>query len=431
MTRTASLQAINCTACGAGLDLLGGGRVTTHICPYCATELDARDDYRALRKFSDMPRPDTPFSLGQTGKIMGVDWTIIGTLGHREDWGGKSWTWVEHQLYSPTHGYAWLTVEDGHLTYARRVRGAPQALWISERWVETAENVPHVSHRGETFKYLQTTKSRLTFAEGEFTWAPNVGEATTTISAMSPGAMLDFSETGSEREIYRSTYLPHGATMKAFGLAPKDLVPRGVHALQPYKAGENTDFLAFASTVAAAACLVIAITFSALPGFQILAPTTLSTASLPQEVSFDITDDSKLAGIRLNSNVSNAWSYYEMELTDPEDAPVFEAGRTVEYYYGREDGENWSEGSRTTALYFRPPGTGTYTLSIDQPETGTWGTTNIRPATDVTVSARQGMSSGFWMYVLFAGFAAIAVLTYGRRHYHRMRRWKHSDWDDD
>ncbi|MFZ7091080.1 DUF4178 domain-containing protein [Primorskyibacter sp. 2E233] len=431
MTRAASLESINCTACGAGLDILGGGRVTTHICSYCGTEMDARHDYRALRKFSDMPRPDTPFSLGQTGKIRGVEWTVIGTLGHREDWGSKTWTWVEHQIFSPTHGYAWLTVEDGHLIFSRRLRGAPQSLWISENWVETAENIPFVWYGSETFKYLQTTKSRLTFAEGEFTWSPSVGDTTTTVSAMSPTAMLDFSQTGTEREIYRSTYLPQAETLKAFGLKPGDLKRQGVHALQPYKAGENSGFIAYASGLAAAASFIIALTFSFLPGFQILAPTTLTTRSLPRSVTFDITDTTKLAGIKLQSDVANAWAYYEMELTDPEDEPMFEAGRTVEYYYGREGSENWSEGSRSTSLYFRPSEPGTYTLTVDQPEAGTWGSSNIRKASGVTISARQGMSSGFWMYVLGAGFAAVAALSFGRGHYHRMRRWRHSDWSDD
>lgn len=431
MTRVGDLQAINCTACGAGLDILGGGRVTTHICSFCGTELDARHDYKALRKFSDMPRPDTPFALGMAGRILDVDWTIIGTLGHHESWGGHTWNWVEHQLFSPTHGYAWLTVENGHLIYSRRLRGAPQALWISERWVETAENKPHVQHDGEVYSYLETTKSRLTFAEGEFTWSPSVGDQTTTISAMSQRHMLDFSETGTEREIYRSTYLPHDATLKSFGLKPSDLPRTGVHALQPYKAGENTRFIGWASAVSAVIALVIGLVFTILPGARVLEPASLSTRILPRNVSFEITDTHRLAAIKLRSEMANAWAYYEIELTDPEGEPVFEAGRTIEYYFGREGGENWTEGSRKSNLYFRPPMTGKYTLTIDQPESGTWGANNTREATNVTVAVYQGMSSGYWLYCLSVVFVGIAALFLGRGQMHRARRWQHSDWDDD
>lgn len=431
MSRAASLEAINCTACGAGLDILGGGRVTTHVCGYCGTELDALDGYKALRKFSDMPRPDTPFSLGMTGVIKGVSWTIIGTLGHRESWEGEVWEWVEHQLYSPTHGYAWLTVEEGHLIWSRRLRGAPQSLWMSEAVVERAESAPSVSHDGERFRYFETTKSRLTFVEGEFTWAPIVGETTVTISAMSPTAMLDFSQTGTEREIYRSEYLPQADVKKSFGLKPGVLKSRGAHALQPYKAGENTGFIGLVSGTAAAASLFIALMLSNLPGSQVLSSQQIDLRSLPADLEFDLSDTAKLATVEISSNMTNAWSYFEMELTDPEDVPVFEAGRTVEYYQGTEDGERWSEGSRRSHVTFRPPEAGTYTLTLSQPEKGTWGSTEIREATAVSVSVREGQSSGFWLYFLAAGFGAVAAMAHGRKHLHKARRWSQSDWEDD
>ena len=101
MTRAPGLTSINCTQCGAGLDVLGGGRVVTHVCPYCGSELDAQHDYAVLRRFADMPRPESPFRLGMTGQVWGVDWTVIGTLGMRETWAGKTWEWAEHQLFSP------------------------------------------------------------------------------------------------------------------------------------------------------------------------------------------------------------------------------------------------------------------------------------------------------------------------------------------
>ncbi len=40
----ADVHKLNCTECGAGLDVLGGGRVKSHICSYCGAELDAQDD---------------------------------------------------------------------------------------------------------------------------------------------------------------------------------------------------------------------------------------------------------------------------------------------------------------------------------------------------------------------------------------------------
>ena len=92
MSLNPDLKSINCTACGAGLDVLGGGRVTTHVCAYCGTQLDALDNYRSLQKFDQLNRPDSPFAIGMRGTLWGVDYTVIGTLQHEERWGPRSWT---------------------------------------------------------------------------------------------------------------------------------------------------------------------------------------------------------------------------------------------------------------------------------------------------------------------------------------------------
>lgn len=43
MSLAPELKSINCTACGARLDVLGGGRVTTHVCASCGSALDTLD----------------------------------------------------------------------------------------------------------------------------------------------------------------------------------------------------------------------------------------------------------------------------------------------------------------------------------------------------------------------------------------------------
>jgi len=95
--------------------VLGGDRVVVQICPYCGAELDAQYNYKTLRQFKDLKRPKTPFSIGMTGALFGADFTVIGLMEHSERWGGRFYTRVDHRLSSPIHGYAWLTMEAGHL----------------------------------------------------------------------------------------------------------------------------------------------------------------------------------------------------------------------------------------------------------------------------------------------------------------------------
>lgn len=430
MTRTATLSAINCTSCGAGLDLLGGGRVTTHVCPYCGSELDANDDYRVLRTFANLDRPDSPFGIGMEGEIKGVRWTVIGTLGKVETWGRQTWRWVEHQLYSPTHGYAWLVVEDGHLVFSRRFRKQTKPGWMGPTWVETADNRPSVRLGHEIFHYYETSTAQTDFAEGEFTFAPKQGQKITTVSAMSKTAMLDFSETGSEREVYRNEFLDTAQTLAGFGLAEDALRPRGIHPLKPFKTGPHSTFIRDMAILAAAALVLLGVFFSMRSGTLVLEDTRLSTRVLPREMTFDIANTAQLVQISLRGDPSNSWSYFLFEVLDPEAETLFEAGRTIEYYSGRDSDGAWSEGSRSASIRFRPTIPGTYTLIVDEAERGTWGS-GSRNTSVIDVRVESGLSSGTYPFLAALGFGLIGFWHAGRGWVHQWRRWRGSDWSDE
>jgi hypothetical protein len=430
MSAAPGLSAISCTSCGAGLDILGGGRVTTHVCGYCGAELDALENYRVLRRFTDLPRPDTPLTIGMAGRIAGVDYRIIGILGQFESDEGRTWVWTDHLIYSPTHGYAWITLEDGHLIFTRRYRKAVQPAWMGSAWVETAKKPPTVSSEGQTFRYYETSVSRITFAEGEFTWRPAVGDPTETVDAMSRDAMLSFSQSGSEREIERSTYLPQPETWASFGVQDPPW-RRGVHPLQPYLAKPESGFLFLVGAVAGTLCLVLSAWLWSMDGTQILAPRQVLAASLPVEVPLPIDTTGKLAFVDIRAPIDNRWIWLDIELTDPEDLPVFATGKEISFYSGRDSDGSWTEGSRALRLKFRPETTGTYTLSIEVPETGTGDFDSDGRVPDLTVSARNGASSPFYTLLLAAVFALLALFQKAGPYLHHRARWAKTDWTDD
>lgn len=433
MSLNPELKTINCTACGAGLDVLGGGRVTTHICSYCGTALDALDNYRTLMKFDLLDRPETPLKIGANGQIFGVDYRVIGLLEHEETWRGRSWKWVDHQVFSPTHGYAWVTFEEGHLTFSRRYRKPVRFLTESE--VNRAENRPAVRSEGERFNYYDTSSSSVIYAEGEFTWVPKKGAKTTTVTAMSDTAMLGFSTTNREREIYRTVYL-EPAQITGFDL-PVGFKPRGSHALQTLKAGVNAGFLTKTGLGAMVLCLVLALAMAGQDGELADTGLQFSAADLPVTIPFDVTEPGRLTRIDLKGDGRNSWSYLAVELEDPEGEVLFESGRTVEYYSGRDKDGSWSEGSNSARLAFFPPQAGTYTVTLDLEESGFWAPNVNRSASpqrqlnQVDLRIRNGVSSGFWLVVLALGFGGIGGLPLLRRYLHNKKRWRDSDWVDE
>ena len=430
MSRSGEVKSIDCTSCGAGLEILGGGRVTTHVCPYCGAMLDALENYRVLEKFSTLGRPASPFAIGQSGEVGGVRWQIIGTLGMRETAGTGTWYWTEHLLYSPTHGYTWLTVENGHLIWTRRYRKRVSPAWISTAQVEAAETPPRCHSGGESYRYYETSVAEIVFAEGEFTWCPKKGDRTTTVSMLSDLSMIDYVASASEREIERSTYLARAETLAAFGVEVEE-GPTGVHPLQPFVPGPNDRFLARLGTGFAALCLVLGLYMSG-SGHQILAETRLLAAELPAEIPLEIDAAGRLVQLRLFGDRRQNWAWIGIELTDPEDQPVFVSGAEISYYSGYDDGA-WSENNETAYFSFRAPTAGTYTLGLDVEEAGVDEVANA-----ATAEARSdfgfgndGRGSGLYLFILAGAFALVAGWFAARRPLHEKLRWRGSDWEDD
>ncbi|MGD9917423.1 MAG: DUF4178 domain-containing protein [Paenirhodobacter sp.] len=431
MRDPASLRQISCPNCGAGLDVLGGGRVTTHVCGYCGAELDALENYRLLRRFAGMPRPETPLKIGAEGRILGQSWRVIGVLGQSESWRGRSWHWVDHLIYSETHGYGWITLESGHLTFSRRWRKAVSPGWISPAQVERAENRPQAWSDGERFTYYETATSRITFAEGEFTWRPRVGDRTVTVSLLGPQTMLAYAETGTEREIERSRWLDPATTWAAFGVSDPPR-PRGPHPLMPEGEHGTERFALWTSAAGAVVSLLAAGVLGLSQGQELLAPRSFAPGSLPAEIVLPIAETTRLTELRFDGQLTvNSWAGLEITLSDPEDQPLFQATRELGYYSGTDSDGRWTEDSRGARIRFHPEIAGDYTLEIDLPEAGFGEAASGAPPPPLTVSARTGVASGVPSLLAALGLAVVAGALYLRGELRRRRRWAGSDWEDD
>lgn len=430
MTRSNEIKTINCTSCGAGLDIFGGGRVEVHACGYCGSVLDAQDNYQVIKKYAHLTRPASPFFIGMSGIVQGVEFTVIGTLGYEESWGRKFWAWTEHQLFSPTHGYAYLTVERGHLTFTRKYRKSTRPNWVSSRTVEAAENRPVAFSSDDRYQYYDTSTSKLTFVEGEFNWRPEIDRTATSVNMMSNDAMLSFSETATEREVHRTVYLPFQETCARFGL--KDAQPpTDTHRLMPYKRGLNEVFLRSASLNFAAITLVLLVILLLQSKGTEIAREQFSARNLPAEFTFEIDRPGRLARIDLSADVNNSWAYFDLSLNDANDAPVFEAGRTVEVYSGRDSDGPWTEGSNQTSIIFMPETAGTYTLEVGSSESDGRGSPNGLAFGRVTVRISEGIATLRWMLGLTLVFAGIAAYQIARPLLHSRRRWWGSDWTNE
>lgn len=432
----AAPRALNCPSCGAGQSVFGGGRVHALICVQCGATLDARDGFREIAARRELRWPETPLSIGMTGRVAGVDVAVIGVLGQVERYRGRVWRWVDHQIYSPTHGYAWLTWEDGRFVFTRRTRLAPTGWRGGRIALERAETPPIVRLGDERFVYYDSGDRETEFAAGAFAFTPAVGDSVYAMSFLGRRRMATRIETSAEVEWELSELVPRRETLAAFGVEPASVgaAAPGVHPLETYEKSTPARAVRDGALGLAAFCGLLMLWFGALPSGDLIEASDWTPRGAEAEIAFTLTDASRLVGVEIETDVTNAWVEAEFELFDADDAPVGAGAREIGFYSGVSSGERWTEGSRSERALLRAPAPGDYTLFASLGEGGRWtgaGARGLTEASRFRVRITEGNTSGWPAF--FVGLAALAVgLGLAAMGWiHDTRRRAGSDWSDE
>ena len=353
-----ALTALNCTTCGSPLPALAGHRAKAMVCSYCGSVMDRHDGYKVLAQYRDMPRPNGPFKLGDEGDILGVRQTVVGIVGVQSRIEGEMYYWTNYQLYSPTHGYSWMTWNDGHLTHSRKVRDGTDH--------RKASFFPRgdFNAMGRSFKMFESYRAVIHYIEGELTWVPKIGDSVHVIDGIAPPHGFSLAMSDDEIETELQTYLNRKEVLESFGFADDLRAPNGVHAIQPFEPG------AFHSAAAKAAKYFLPIAAVGALGLMIagggstVARATIQNTAAGGALSFEAPSTSRLMSIEMRAPLRNQWSWYDMTLVHNESGEEVEFGSGLQYYSGYDGGESWSEGSQTATMRFKPPQSGQYTLRI-------------------------------------------------------------------
>lgn len=428
------VRAINCTQCGAGLSVLGGGRVRVHVCSYCGSALDTSDAYRVLERYDRMPRPESPFKLGMSGKIQGVEYTVIGTLGMREDGGWASVEWVEHQLYSPTHGYAWLNYEVGHTTFTRKKRALPTPSWMGKHSVAKVQRQgrsrPVCQLAGEEFAYYECSSATPFFIEGEFNWLPTLKDTRDSVSLLSDTGMLSYVSGRNEREIEVTRWLPAKETLEAFQCSNPEN-SRWVHPIQPYNRWPHEQFFSKVAGLAFAFLCLVWLYSYILPVVT-LDRQYIELNRLPQKTEFNISHTQHLVELTLRAEIKNTWLWTRFEIYDPDEQLLFSAQREISYYAGYDGGERWEEGSRAVEVTFKPTRAGKYVIAFDEYESERGDLENNSIVMKrLFLSVRERVFATHWLYWGLALLGGALLFLYWCWYQHEKSRWAGSDWEED
>lgn len=415
MTRAGDLSSINCTQCGAGLSVLGGGRVRSHVCGYCGAVLDTQDKYKILDSIGKRDHPDSPVKIGAVIPMDGVAFTVIGTIGRIQRWDGGQARWVEHQLFSPTHGYAWLSFERGNFLFTRKIRDFPATEWMRPQDAKGGVVRPHLRYRDAKYAYYEIAEGQIDFMEGEFNWTPKLGEVTRGVTLLGPDAMLTLREGRHEKEVERTTFVDRQTVLNALGIEKLYDGPPALHPLRPLDVDPNGRFKSRVFGISAAIALVMALLFGGIDGRQVLTQGSVPIGA-PQVFEFDIADTRRLSEVRLFSTRSSDWVIVDIVIRGPDGALVLSGERLLA------NDEGARPGVTDANLRFRPAAPGAHTLTVSRDE-GAEGR-------DMSITVEEGVGTSLWLMVLAGAFLGLGLRERSRLASYKRNRFRDSDWGD-
>jgi len=418
-----ALKAINCTTCGSPLP------AKALVCSYCGSVMDRHDSYKVLAQYRDMPRPDGPFALGDEGEILGVHQTIVGIVGVKTVIDREAYFWTNYQLYAPTHGYSWMTWNDGHLTHSRKVRDG------TDHTQSTFLPKNEFSAMGRSFKMFESYDAIIDYIEGELTWVPKIGDRVKVIDGIAPPHGFSLAMNDEEIETELQTYLNRKEVIESFGYHDDLPSPSGVHAIQPFEPGAMHTSASSAAKYFLPIAAVGALGLMLFGGGSTIAQTRIPNTAAGGALSFEASNTSRLMSIEMSAPLRNQWSWYDMTLVHDESGEEVEFGSGLQYYSGYSGGESWSEGSQDATMRFKPPKTGKYTLRIANAPLDKNISRRDRQqfAADVplTIQVRENVfvSRYFWMLTIVLGliFGSMKM----REWLFEGARWGGGDDDDD
>jgi hypothetical protein len=418
------VKAINCTACGASLDVLGGHRVKSLTCGYCGSLMDRHAGFQVLQRYREKPdRPYAPISIGMEAELKGVAFTVIGMIQYVSHQSGPGWAetydWISFQVYSPTHGYGWLTWNKGHYLFSRRTRDMPNPVTSDDLFPKST-----VRLEGRSFKMFERYPALIAYIEGEFTWMAKRGERVRVVEAIDPPFMFSYERGENELEYSIGEYLPATEVHAAFGIEPPGR-PEGIHPAQPYQPGPLIPALGAVAPKFIAAAIIGLFLVTIFGDGRELVRYEGGPARQPQVIPFTASHADQLLELELTAPVTNNWVYYDVSVNNAEtDETVLTLGKEISFYEGRDSDGYWSEGSHRERALFKVPAAGDYEIEIAQAEDG-----GALPRLAVSLREQVLVKRYMVALLILAGLAALIPFIHSRNF--EKRRWADVLGDDE
>jgi hypothetical protein len=402
-----------CPECDGALELRAPDQAKRVGCPYCGALSEVKPGGKLARlALLDGPRVASALPLGGKGVLRGLEWTVLAHLHKGTSVDGVWYAWDEYLLFRAGEGYRWLVCSDRHWSFVEPVPAGE---------VDVAGNAAFL--RGLRYKLYQSGSARVRQVAGECYWKVELDETTRTRDYVAPPLMLSLEQDDTEVHWSLGTYLPAAEVARAFGVELP--APESVGANQPFP--HNGVLRAWGVVLGLVLLLALGV-------FNTRGTRTLLERRIPLDelaagaplvwFSPEVIElaPSKNVEVQLSAPVSNAWVYVQGDLVNESTGLVQSFDAPLEYYFGSDGGESWSEGDRDRSVYLSALPAGGYTLRLE-----ILGHVGAGAADHVQLSVRQGVPRWAHLGLLLFGLSIIPAIVLWRRMVFEKRRWEESD----
>jgi Domain of unknown function (DUF4178) len=420
--RSVTAVSLSCPNCGGPLALRAPDRTERVICPNCNGLLDVNQGKLNYLKSltAGSYTPDLP--VGAVAEFKGTNFTAIGFMVRSVEIEGTRYFWTEYLLYNPQIGFRWLVNSDAHWSFVEAIPPG-EVLAIGNR----------LTFRGKKFRLFQDAPARAEYVMGEFYWKVEVGEKVWATDYVSPPEMLsreittnppspgrDF-ETG-ELNWSLGTYVPRKEIEKKFKVQLK--AASNVAPNQPFPVKGIYAYWGL---------LIVILLVVGLIGLVTAGSNDVMTRSFQfqplqnaQATQVVFSDPFELVGrrnirVRASYPANNSWIYVAGDFVNEDTGLVQTFELPIEYYFGVEDGESWTEGTQTATTHLSALPAGKYTLRLE----AQWGPQFTEPA-NISLKIDQGHTSGFNFLVALIVISLIPIAVALWQFKFERRRWSES-----
>jgi hypothetical protein len=347
-------KTFSCPSCGGLVTLRAAGHTISAICAHCSTVIDtANENFRIIKQYHERSL-ETDIPIGAKGIIGGTKWEVIGYVEKKDS--SLLAFWDEYLLFNPYFGFSFLVQSDNHWSLAR----------VIKRDVPLAGSAQQVSFDGEQYSMFYRGTSIVQYVKGEFYWRIHKGDREDYVDYIAPPKMLSVEKTSDEMTLSLGEYLIPAEVEQAFGI---DLPRRqGIAANQPRPFANTLFKLWVVASCAMLAAFVIHVGSSGrketvnYSTFRIEQDNAAKSFSSPV---FVIPSRTNVVVRGTATPLRNNWVDLDLTLVNDASNNAYEASQTLEYYYGQDDGESWSEGNTERETYFTSVEPGNYRLVVE------------------------------------------------------------------